>query len=104
MLKSKGVKRGDTVALMASNYPEMPAIWLGAARLGAVCPLINTNQTGNALLHSIEVAKCDLVIYGSEFDDGNTFFVTYHFHKAIFESTCFYQKHLLMYKSFYVRK
>ncbi|CAH2066407.1 unnamed protein product, partial [Iphiclides podalirius] len=68
VLKSKGVKRGDTVAVMASNYPEMPAIWLGAARLGAVCPLINTNQTGNTLLHSINVAKCDFVIYGSEFD------------------------------------
>ncbi|XP_068621663.1 long-chain fatty acid transport protein 4-like isoform X2 [Battus philenor] len=69
VLKAKGVKRGNTVALMANNYPEMPAIWLGAARLGAVSPLINTNQTGNTLLHSINVAKCDYVIYDSEFDE-----------------------------------
>ncbi|CAG5056665.1 unnamed protein product [Parnassius apollo] len=67
-LKAKGVKRGDTVAVMTSNHPEMPAIWLGITRIGAVSPLINTNQTGNTLLHSINVAKCDFVIYGSEFE------------------------------------
>ncbi|XP_032510576.2 long-chain fatty acid transport protein 4-like [Danaus plexippus] len=68
VLRAQGVRRGDTVALMASNYPEMPAIWLGVTRIGAVSPLINTNQTGNTLLHSINIAKCDYVIYGSEFE------------------------------------
>ncbi|KAL4715153.1 hypothetical protein ACJJTC_012200 [Scirpophaga incertulas] len=68
VLKAKGVKSGDTVAVMMSNCPEMPAIWLGSARIGAVSPLINTNQTGNTLLHSINIAKCDIVIYGDEFE------------------------------------
>ncbi|CAH2104835.1 unnamed protein product [Euphydryas editha] len=68
VLRAQGVKRGDTVALMASNYPEMPAIWLGITRIGGIAPLINTNQTGNTLLHSIKIAKCDFVIYGSEFE------------------------------------
>ncbi|XP_021197440.3 long-chain fatty acid transport protein 4 isoform X1 [Helicoverpa armigera] len=67
VLKAKGVKRGDTVAVMIGNCPEMPSIWLGATRIGAVCPLINTNQTGNTLLHSINIAKCDVVIYSDEF-------------------------------------
>ncbi|XP_069360638.1 long-chain fatty acid transport protein 4-like [Maniola hyperantus] len=68
VLKTRGVKRGDTVAVMANNYPEMPAIWLGIARIGGISPLINTNQTGNTLLHSINIAHCDFVIYGSEFE------------------------------------
>ncbi|CAH4031587.1 unnamed protein product [Pieris brassicae] len=68
VLKAQGVKKGDTVGVMASNYPEMPSIWLGTARIGGVSPLINTNQTGNTLLHSINVAKCDVLIYGSEFE------------------------------------
>ncbi|CAG9567342.1 unnamed protein product [Danaus chrysippus] len=68
VLRAQGVRKGDTVALMASNYPEMPATWLGITRIGAVAPLINTNQTGNTLLHSINIAKCDYVIYGSEFE------------------------------------
>ncbi|XP_038207616.1 long-chain fatty acid transport protein 4-like isoform X1 [Zerene cesonia] len=67
-LKAQGIKRGDTVAVMASNYPEMPAMWLGITRIGGIAPLINTNQTGNTLLHSINIAKCDAFIYGSEFE------------------------------------
>lgn len=70
VLKAEGIKRGDTVAVMIGNCPEMPAIWLGATRLGAVSPLINTNQTGNTLLHSINIAKCDAVIYSDEFQAG----------------------------------
>ncbi|CAG9784546.1 unnamed protein product [Diatraea saccharalis] len=68
LLRSKGVKKGDVVGVMMSNCPEMPAIWLGITRLGGVAPLINTNQTGNTLLHSINIAKCDMVIYGDEFE------------------------------------
>ncbi|KAJ0181724.1 hypothetical protein K1T71_002446 [Dendrolimus kikuchii] len=67
VLKAQGTKRGDTVGIMMNNCPELPAIWLGATRIGGVTPLINTNQTGNTLLHSINIAKCDMVIYGSEF-------------------------------------
>lgn len=67
------------MALMASNYPEMPAIWLGITRLGAVAPLINTNQTGKTLLHSINIAKCDYVIYGSEFESGLFILISYDY-------------------------
>ncbi|CAB3249823.1 unnamed protein product [Arctia plantaginis] len=67
-LKSRGVKRGDIVAVMIGNCPEMPSIWLGATRIGAICPLINTNQTGNTLLHSINIAKCNVVVYSDEFE------------------------------------
>ncbi|XP_028162675.1 long-chain fatty acid transport protein 4-like [Ostrinia nubilalis] len=69
VLKANGVKRGDVVGVMMSNSPELPAIWLGLTRLGAVAPLINTNQTGNTLLHSINIAKCDVVIYGAEYEE-----------------------------------
>lgn len=74
VLKAQGVKQGDTVGVMTSNYPEMPSIWLGIARIGGVSPLINTNQTGNTLLHSVNVAKCDVLIYGSEFETGENIF------------------------------
>ncbi|KAL0849044.1 hypothetical protein ABMA28_013408 [Loxostege sticticalis] len=69
VLRAQGVKKGDVVAIMMNNCPEIPATWLGITRLGAVAPLINTNQTGNTLLHSINIAKCDIVIYGEEFDE-----------------------------------
>lgn len=49
----------------------MPAIWLGVARLGGIIPLINTNQKGHTLIHSINIVNCDAVIYGTEFEEGN---------------------------------
>lgn len=70
VLKAQGVKRGDTVGIMLNNCPELPAIWVGVARIGGVSPLINTNQAGNTLLHSVNIAKCDVVIYGKEFQEG----------------------------------
>ncbi|XP_026756934.1 long-chain fatty acid transport protein 4-like [Galleria mellonella] len=68
VLKNQGIKKGDVVALMMNNCPELPATWLGIGRLGAITPLINTNQTGNTLLHSFNIAKCNAIIYGSEFE------------------------------------
>ncbi|CAF4767741.1 unnamed protein product [Pieris macdunnoughi] len=67
VLKNQGIKKGNIVGLLTNNCPQMPAIWLGATRLGAVCPLININQRGNALIHSINVAKCDALIFSDEY-------------------------------------
>ncbi|ALE91713.1 hypothetical protein AOC05_04110 [Arthrobacter alpinus] len=50
LLASRGVKRGDRVALISPNLPQMPAIYYGILRYGAiVVPL-------NPLLKSREVA------------------------------------------------
>lgn len=70
MLKAQGIKRGDVVGVLMGNYPEMPITSLGIGRIGGISPLINTSQTGHALLHSITIANCDALIYGSEFKDG----------------------------------
>lgn len=67
VLKEHGVKKGSIVGMLMNNCPQMPAIWLGNARLGAISPLINTNQRGNALIHSLNVAKCDVLIFSDEY-------------------------------------
>ena len=53
--RRKGIGKGDVVALMMSNRPEYMAIWIGLARVGAATALLNTNQTGAALAHSVKV-------------------------------------------------
>ncbi|CAH2238077.1 long-chain fatty acid transport protein 1-like [Pararge aegeria] len=68
VLKSLGVKKGDIVGLLVNNCAQMPALWLGNARLGGITPLINTNQRGKALIHSINVAKCDVLIFSDEYE------------------------------------
>ncbi|CAH0603273.1 unnamed protein product [Chrysodeixis includens] len=67
VLKAQGIKKGDIVGLLVNNCPQQPALWMGIARLGAITPLINTNQRGNALIHSINVAKCDALIFSDEY-------------------------------------
>lgn len=69
-LKAQGVKKGDVVGLFLNNCPELPCLWLGIGRLGGITPLINTNQRGKALVHSINVAACNYLIFADEFLSG----------------------------------
>ncbi|XP_031838570.1 fatty acid transport protein 1 isoform X2 [Nomia melanderi] len=69
LFKSYGFRRGDLVGLLLENRPEFVAIWLGLSTLGVIVPLINTNLRKTALLHSINVAKCQALIYGADFVD-----------------------------------
>jgi carnitine-CoA ligase len=44
-LKSKGVKKGDKIALLLDNSPEFYYFWLGCGAIGAVLVPINTAST-----------------------------------------------------------
>lgn len=82
VLKSQGIGKGKTIGFLMNNCPQMPALWLGNARVGAITPLINTNQRGNALLHSINVAKCDVLVFSEDYLSG-TLNKCYH-HQLLF--------------------
>ncbi|XP_076636944.1 fatty acid transport protein 1 [Colletes latitarsis] len=69
MFKTDGYRKGDVVAVLLENRVEFIAIWLGLSKLGIITPLINTNLRKTALLHSINVSKCQALIYGSDFTD-----------------------------------
>ena len=60
--RSKNLGKGDTVALLMSNRPEYLAVWLGLAKAGIATALLNTNQAGPALAHSIRVVDARCVI------------------------------------------
>ncbi|XP_050527097.1 long-chain fatty acid transport protein 4-like isoform X2 [Daktulosphaira vitifoliae] len=62
----QGFKKGDVVGLMMENRPEFVAIWLGMSKIGIVTALINYNLRLTSLSHSINVASCKCLIYGSE--------------------------------------
>ena len=53
---------GGTVALLMPNCPDYVATWLGLTRAGCVVALLNTNHTGDALLHSLRIAKATRII------------------------------------------
>ena len=57
-----GVTKGDVVALMMPNRPEYLAAWLGIARAGGVIALLNTNLSGTALAHCVNIVKAKHII------------------------------------------
>ncbi len=61
-----GLGPGDAVALMMNNCTEYVAIWLGFTRMGAVVALVNSQLSGEALVHSISIANPRAVIVGAE--------------------------------------
>ncbi|XP_063983453.1 long-chain fatty acid transport protein 4 isoform X1 [Diachasmimorpha longicaudata] len=66
IFKNHGYRKGDTVALLMENRPEYVAIWLGLAKLGIVIPFINTYLRKSSLLHSVNISKCQALIFSVE--------------------------------------
>ncbi len=64
--QSKGVKKGDVVIVMLENRPELVMLIVAFAKLGAISSLINPNQRGKVLLHSINLTRGHIFIVGEE--------------------------------------
>lgn len=64
--RANGIKTGDTVALFLPNRPDYLCIWLGIARAGGATALLNTSQSGHALMHSVTIVKPKLAIVAAE--------------------------------------
>lgn len=64
--KANGVAKGDTVCLLMPNRPEYVAIWLGITRMGGVVALLNTNISGKALAHCINIVSPKHVIVADD--------------------------------------
>jgi fatty-acyl-CoA synthase len=67
--RAAGVVKGEVVALLMENRPEYLAAWLGLHKAGATAALLNTNQRGMPLAHSISVAGARHLILGAELAD-----------------------------------
>jgi fatty-acyl-CoA synthase len=63
---AQGLGRGDTVCLLMPGRPEFLAVWIGITRVGGVVALLNTNLTGLALAHCINVVSPKHIIVAAE--------------------------------------
>jgi fatty-acyl-CoA synthase len=66
---ANGIGKGDTVCLLMPNRPEFAAIWLGITRMGGVVGLLNTNLSGAALAHCVNIVAPKHVIVAAELAD-----------------------------------
>lgn len=64
--RANGIGKGDNVALFLPNRPDYLCIWLGIARAGGATALLNTSQSGHALMHSVTIVKPKLAIVAQD--------------------------------------
>jgi len=68
-LAAKGVGRGDTVAAMLPNIPEMLECHFGVPMLGAVLNALNTRLDAKAIAFMLEHGEAKVVIADREFGE-----------------------------------
>ena len=66
LLRRQGVRAGDGVAILMENRPEVLACVAATVKLGAVAGMLNHQQRGDALAHSLKLTRAGVVICGEE--------------------------------------
>jgi fatty-acyl-CoA synthase len=66
VLRGQGIKPGDAVAILMENRAEVLICVAAVLKLGAIAGMLNHQQRGDALTHSLKLTKASLVIVGEE--------------------------------------
>ena len=66
VLQQHGIGAGDAVAILMENRAEVLMIVAAVLKLGAVAGMLNHQQRGDVLSHSIKLTQAKLVIVGQE--------------------------------------
>ena len=66
VLRDHGIKPGDAVAILMENRAEVLISVAAALKLGAIAGMLNHQQRGDALSHSLKLTRPALVIVGEE--------------------------------------
>ena len=69
LLLSREIEKGDSVAILLDNRPELLASVLACSKIGAVSAMLNTAQKGKVLAHSINIVSPKCIIAGEEHYD-----------------------------------
>jgi len=65
-LNAQGIAKGDVVAVFIENRPELLVTILALAKVGAVSALLNTSQTRDTLIHSVNLVAPVAIVVGEE--------------------------------------
>lgn len=63
LLIREGVSRGDVVAVLARNHPDVVISMLAIVKIGAIAGMLNFHQRGAVLEHSLGLIDAKVVIY-----------------------------------------
>jgi len=62
VLKSKGIKKGDRVAIYMPMIPELPIVMLGCARIGAIHSVVFGGFSADSLKDRINDSECKMLV------------------------------------------
>ena len=63
---ARGIRSGDTVAILMENRPEVLACVIAAMKLGAIAAMLNHHQRAEVLNHSIGLVRVKLLVIHDE--------------------------------------
>ena len=69
VLAQRGVQTGDVVGILMKNRPEALLVTLAAVKLGAAAGMLNYNQRGHVLAHSLGLLDSRVLVVGEECED-----------------------------------
>ncbi len=67
LLLSRGIKKGDKVAILLMNCLEWLPIYFGALKAGAMAVPLNYRYTADEIAYCVNLAEADVLIFGPEF-------------------------------------
>lgn len=65
-LIAQGIGKGDVVGVFIENRPELLVTVLAVAKVGAISAMLNTSQTRQALVHSVNLVAPAAIVVGEE--------------------------------------
>ena len=67
LLLSRGIKKGDKVAILLMNCLEWLPIYFGILKTGALAVPLNYRYTADEIKYCLELSESDVLIFGPEF-------------------------------------
>lgn len=69
LLLDRGLEKGRKVGILLMNCLEWLPIYFGALKTGALAVPLNYRYTAEEIKYCLELAECDVLIFGPEFTD-----------------------------------
>ena len=67
LLLSRGIKKNDKVGILLMNCLEWLPIYFGILKTGALAVPLNFRYTADEIKYCVELAECDVLVFGQEF-------------------------------------
>ncbi len=67
LLRTRGIKKGDKVAILLMNCSEWLPIYFGILRMGALAVPLNYRYTADEIKYCVDLAEASVLVFGPEF-------------------------------------